>query len=83
LRYGAGGRHGRAFSRGLAIEARRFARRGARANLGPPRGQVAPGVPALPGGVPEMPGVRLECQVAQMEDPIAFAPEYPGASRRA
>ena len=37
-----------------------------------------PGVPMLPGGIPEMPGVRAECQIAQMEDPLGFMQEFPG-----
>ena len=36
-----------------------------------------PGLPGMPGFV-EMPGVRLECQMQQMEDPIGFAQEYLG-----
>jgi hypothetical protein len=60
--------------------ARRLAsRRGARrrAAAPAPTPPPLPGVPMLPGGIPEMPGVRLECQVKQMEDPIAFAQEFP------
>jgi hypothetical protein len=34
-------------------------------------------VPGMPGFY-EMPGVRLECQIQQMEDPIGFAHEYLG-----
>jgi hypothetical protein len=41
---------------------------------GPAPAPVAPGLPAFP----EMPGVRLQCQMEQMEDPLGFAQEYPG-----
>jgi hypothetical protein len=41
----------------------------------------APPMPALPGmaGFVELPGVRLQCQMEQMQDPIGFAQEYMGA----
>jgi hypothetical protein len=77
LKYGARGR--RAFNRCVKIKARKYAaRRRNNAGLGLPGVPGVPGVPTLPGGIPEMPGVRMECQVAQMEDPIAFAQEFPG-----
>jgi hypothetical protein len=76
LKYGVGSKNKRAFSRCVSIKARKLARRRGGANLGIPG---LPGVPMLPGGIPEMPGVRLECQMAQMEDPIGFAQEYLGA----
>jgi hypothetical protein len=85
LKYGR-----RAFSRCVRIKARAFARRRASSGLGGglgglPAAPALPGVPTLPTvpgmpGVIEMPGVRLECQVAQMEDPIGFMQEYPGAN---
>lgn len=80
LKYGARGR--RAFNKCVKIKARKYAaRRRNNAGLGVPGLPGlpgVPGVPTLPGGIPEMPGVRLECQVAQMEDPIGFAQEFPG-----
>ena len=86
LKYGIGARNRRAFSRCVKIKARTFARRragggGGLPGLGIPQTPAVPGLPGLPGlpgGIPEMPGVRLECQIAQMEDPIGFATEYPG-----
>ena len=80
LKYGVGARHRNAFNRCVKIKARTFARRrsgggGGLPGLGIPG---VPGVPTLPGGIPEMPGVRMECQIAQMEDPIGFMTEYPG-----
>ena len=76
LKYGVGAKNKRAFSRCVKIKARKFARRRAGGGLG--------GLPALPGlpgtGFPELPGVRAECQIEQMEDPIGFAQEYPGAN---
>jgi hypothetical protein len=80
LKYGVGARHRNAFNRCVKIKARTFARRGAGGGGGLPGLGVPgiPGVPTLPGGIPEMPGVRMECQIAQMEDPIAFQTEYPG-----
>lgn len=79
LKYGTGARHRNSFNRCVKIKARTFARRrsggGGLPGLGIPG---VPGVPTLPGGIPEMPGVRMECQIAQMEDPIGFMTEYPG-----
>ena len=71
LKYGR-----RAFSRCVKIKARRFARRRAGGGLG----GGLPGLPTIPGtpGIPELPGVRLQCQMEQMEDPIGFMQEYPG-----
>jgi hypothetical protein len=76
LKYG--GRN--AFNRCVKQKARTFARRrtgggGGLPGLGIPG---IPGMPTLPGGIPEMPGVRMECQIEQMEDPIGFMTEYPG-----
>jgi hypothetical protein len=78
LKYGARGR--RAFNKCVRIKARKYAarRRNAGGGLGMPGLPGLPGMPTLPGGIPEMPGVRLECQVAQMEDPIGFMQEFPG-----
>lgn len=69
-----------AFNRCVKIKARTFARRRAGGGGGLPGLGIpgVPGVPTLPGGIPEMPGVRMECQIAQMEDPIGFMTEYPG-----
>jgi hypothetical protein len=79
LKYGVGARHRNSFNRCVKIKARTFARRrGGGGGGGGLPGLGIPGVPTLPGGIPEMPGVRLECQVAQMEDPIGFQTEYPG-----
>ena len=82
LKYGVGARHRNSFNRCVKIKARSYARRrggggggGGLPGLGVPG---IPGVPMLPGGIPEMPGVRMECQIAQMEDPIAFQTDYPG-----
>jgi hypothetical protein len=79
LKYGVGARHRNAFNRCVKIKARAYARRraGGGGGGGLP-GLGVPGVPTLPGGIPEMPGVRMECQIAQMEDPIGFMTEYPG-----
>lgn len=74
LKYGR-----RAFSRCVRIKARKFAKRRAGGGLGLGLPGL-PGMPTLPGGIPEMPGVRAECQIAQMEDPLGFAQEYPGAN---
>jgi hypothetical protein len=74
LKYG--GRN--AFKRCVKQKARAYARRrggGGLPGLGVPG---LPGMPMLPGGIPEMPGVRMECQIEQMEDPIGFMTEYPG-----
>jgi hypothetical protein len=75
LKYGR-----RAFNRCVKIKARRYARRrggGGGGGMGGLPGM--PGLPTIPGmpGMIEMPGVRLECQMAQMEDPIGFMQEYP------
>jgi hypothetical protein len=80
LKYGVGARHRNAFNRCVKIKARTYARRGAGGGGGLPGLGVpgVPGVPMLPGGIPEMPGVRMECQIAQMEDPIAFQTDFPG-----
>ena len=77
LKYGVGRQNKRAFARCVTIKARRFAgRRGG----APPALPGLPPVPEVPGlpGIPELPGVRLQCQIEQMEDPIGFAQEYPG-----
>jgi hypothetical protein len=76
LKYGVGARHRNSFNRCVKIKARAYARR--RAGGGGGGGLPGLGLPTLPGGIPEMPGVRLECQTAQMEDPIGFTQEYPG-----
>jgi hypothetical protein len=76
LKYGVGARHRNAFNRCVKIKARAYARR--RAGGGGGGGLPGLGLPTLPGGIIEMPGVRMECQVAQMEDPIGFAQEFPG-----
>jgi hypothetical protein len=82
LKYGVGARHRNSFNRCVKIKARTYARRGAGGGGGgglPGLGVPGlPGMPMLPGGIPEMPGVRMECQIAQMEDPIAFQTDYPG-----
>ncbi len=80
LKYGVGAGHRNSFNRCVKIKARAYARRrgGGGGGGGGLPGLGIPGVPTLPGGIPEMPGVRMECQVAQMEDPIAFAQEFPG-----
>ena len=76
LKYGVGARHRNSFNRCVKIKARAYARR--RAGGGGGGGLPGLGLPTLPGGIIEMPGVRMECQVAQMEDPIGFAQEFPG-----
>jgi hypothetical protein len=76
LKYGVGARHRNSFNRCVKIKARAYARR--RAGGGGGGGLPGLGLPTLPGGIIEMPGVRQECQIAQMEDPIAFQTEYPG-----
>jgi hypothetical protein len=75
LKYGR-----RAFSRCVRIKARRFARRRAGSGLGGGLGGGLPGLPTIPGmpGLIELPGVRLQCQMEQMGDPIGFMQEYPG-----
>jgi hypothetical protein len=80
LKYGIGARHRNAFNRCVKIKARTYARRrgGGGGGGGGLPGLGVPGFPTLPGGIPEMPGVRMECQIAQMEDPIGFMTEYPG-----
>jgi hypothetical protein len=77
LKYGVGARHRNAFNRCVKIKARTFARRRAGGGGGLP-GLGVPGTGTLPGGIVELPGVRLECQIAQMEDPIAFQTDFPG-----
>ena len=91
LKYGVGATNRRAFSRCVTIKARRFAGRRAWGLTPPPAPAPAPapfppptpglpgmpGVPGMPGFV-ELPGVRLQCQMEQMEDPIGFAQEYLG-----
>ena len=70
----------RAFRRCVRRQARRLAsKRAARRPAAPglPGVPELPGIPGLP-GIPELPGVRAECQLAQAEDPIGFAQEYPG-----
>jgi hypothetical protein len=72
-----------AFNRCVKQQARRLANKRAarRRRSAPPAAPGlpgVPGVPTLPGGIPEMPGVRAECQVAQLEDPLGFQQEYPG-----
>ena len=62
----------------MKIKARAYARRRAGGGGGGGGGLPGLGLPTLPGGIIEMPGVRMECQVAQMEDPIGFAQEFPG-----
>jgi hypothetical protein len=71
LKYGR-----RAFSRCVRIKARKFAQRRAGGGLGGGLG----GLPTIPGapGLIELPGVRLQCQMEQMADPIEFMQEYPG-----
>jgi hypothetical protein len=71
LKYGR-----RAFSRCVRIKARKFAQRRAGGGLGGGLG----GLPTIPGapGLVELPGVRLQCQMEQMADPIEFMTEYPG-----
>ena len=77
LKYGVGARNRRAFTRCVNIKARKYARRRAGGGLGG-GGLPGLGLPTLPGGIIEMPGVRMECQIAQMEDPIAFQTDFPG-----
>jgi hypothetical protein len=77
LKYGVGARHRNSFNRCVKIKARAYARRRAGGGGGG-GGLPGLGLPTLPGGIIEMPGVRMECQVAQMEDPIGFAQEFPG-----
>jgi hypothetical protein len=91
LKYGVGATNRRAFSRCVRIKARMFDRRRPWGPTRPPAAapapapalgpalptQPMPGLPGMPGFV-EMPGVRLECQMQQMEDPLGFAQEYLG-----
>ena len=66
-----------AFNKCVKIKARKFAkRRGGGGGGGLPGLPGMPGIPGMPGMI-EMPGVRLECQMAQMEDPIGFMQEFP------
>lgn len=78
LKYGVGARHRNSFNRCVKIKARAYARRRAGGGGGGGGGLPGLGLPTLPGGIIEMPGVRQECQIAQMEDPIGFAQEFPG-----
>ena len=78
LKYGVGARHRNSFNRCVKIKARAYARRRAGGGGGGGGGLPGLGLPTLPGGIIEMPGVRMECQIAQMEDPIAFQTEFPG-----
>ena len=78
LKYGVGARHRNSFNRCVKIKARAYARRRAGGGGGGGGGLPGLGLPTLPGGIIEMPGVRMECQVAQMEDPIGFQTEFPG-----
>jgi hypothetical protein len=87
LKYGVGPTNRRAFSRCVTIKARRFAGRRAWGPTPQPAPAPAPApapflppMPALPGmpGFVELPGIRLQCQMEQMEDPIGFAQEYLG-----
>jgi hypothetical protein len=71
LKYGRG-----AFNRCVRIKARKFARRRAGGGLGGGLGGL-PTIPGMPGMI-ELPGVRLQCQMEQMADPIEFMTEYPG-----
>lgn len=71
-----------AFRRCVRRQARRLASKRA-ARRAPAPAPALPGIPEVPGlpglpGFPELPGVRAECQLEQMEDPIGFAQEYPG-----
>jgi hypothetical protein len=90
LKYGVGATNRRAFRRCVKIKARMFARRRPWGLTPPPPAPAPaptpapalapppmPGLPGMPGFV-EMPGVRLQCQMEQMEDPIGFAQEYLG-----
>jgi hypothetical protein len=84
LKYGTGPGRRNAFNRCVKIKARTFAKRRAGGGMGMP-GMGMPGLggfPTIPGmpGMIEMPGVRLECQMEQMEDPIGFMQEYPAIS---
>jgi hypothetical protein len=87
LKYGAGPSHWNAFNRCVKIKARTFAKRRGAGGMALPGlgGTALPGLgalPTIPGmpGMIEMPGVRLECQIEQMEDPIGFMQEYPAIS---
>lgn len=68
-----------AFNKCVKIKARKFAKRRGGGGGGGLPGLGMPGIPGMP-GVIEMPGVRMECQIAQMEDPIGFMTEYPAIS---
>jgi hypothetical protein len=71
--YGVGKQKKRALRRCTTIHARSLARKRAARR---PAGPVAPAPPLFP----ELPGVRADCQIEQMEDPLGFAQEYPGAN---
>jgi hypothetical protein len=88
LKYGTGPGRRNAFNRCVKIKARSFAKRRGGAGMGMPGLGGFPTMPGMPGlgelptipgmpGMIEMPGVRLECQMEQMEDPIGFMQEYP------
>jgi hypothetical protein len=84
LKYGTGAGKRNAFDRCVKIKARNFAKRrggggGGGGNMGMPGLGGFPTIPGMPGMI-EMPGVRLECQMEQMEDPIGFMTEYPPIS---
>lgn len=68
-----------AFNKCVKIKARKFAKRRGGGGGGGLPGLGMPGIPGMP-GVIEMPGVRMECQIAQMEDPLGFMQEYPAIS---
>jgi hypothetical protein len=75
LKYGTGPGKRNAFNRCVKIKARKFAKRRG-GSMGMPGLGGFPTIPGMPGMI-EMPGVRLECQMEQMEDPIGFMEEYP------
>jgi hypothetical protein len=82
LKYGTGPGRRNAFNRCVKIKARNFAKRrgGGMGGMGGMPGLGGfPTIPGMPGMI-EMPGVRLECQMEQMEDPIGFMTEYPPIS---
>jgi hypothetical protein len=79
LKYGTGPGKRNAFNRCVKIKARNFAKRRGGGSMGVPGLGGFPTIPGMPGMI-EMPGVRLECQMEQMEDPIGFMQEYPAIS---